>query len=101
LFFFNPPPPPATYPLSLHDALPICHRPRHPDPRQTRLVAQTPLRSLPRPRRYHLDVLRRFNRALVPNIVASVLSPIPNELARIDTINRIGNHKNSPLLQSS
>ena len=77
-------------------ALRFRHRPRHANPRQTRLVAQTPLRPLPRPRRYHLDVLRRFNRALVPNIVASVLSPIPNELARIDTINRIGNHKAPP-----
>src|SRR5205814_10456631 len=25
-FFFTAPPPPATYPLSLHDALPICPR---------------------------------------------------------------------------
>src|SRR5206468_8852725 len=26
----TPPPPTPTYPLSLHDALPICARPRHP-----------------------------------------------------------------------
>src|SRR5438552_18564828 len=29
-FFFNPPPPPAFYPLSLHDALPICVPPAGP-----------------------------------------------------------------------
>src|SRR5437868_11422413 len=29
-FFFNVPATPDIYPLSLHDALPICRRPRHP-----------------------------------------------------------------------